>query len=315
MTGTPLQTILLATDGSPDASLAARAATALCQQTGARLHVVHVWRLPVLATAGTGPNYPDQPDTGHTSDYEAYEQQSEQVLADQLVPLQRAGLHGVVEHLCQGRPAEQIVQLGAAIPADLIVIGSRGLGPVRRLVLGSVSEGVVHEATCPVLVLRGGPDDWPPHRLIIGDDGSPTASRAATLAAQLGQFFHSHAVLVRTAPDLPRAPYQTAAERQQQRDTALQEAEAALALQAQRLTPLLGRAPAVRVALDDPARVLIATAEESDAPALIAVGSHGYGPFRRYRLGSVSTAVLRAASCPVLVVPQQPESTSADGAR
>ena len=315
MSAISLQTILLATDGSPDASLASRAATALCQQTGARLHVVHAWRLPVLATAGTGPGYPDQPDTGHTSDYEAYEQQAEQVLTDELVALQHAGLHGVVEHLCEGRPAEQIVQLSAALPADLIVIGSRGLGPVRRLVLGSVSEGVVHEATCPVLVLRGGPDAWPPRWLIIGDDGSPTASRAATLAAQIGQFVHSQAVLVHTAPDLPRAPYQTAAEQQQQRDTALQEAEAALALQAQRLTPLLGQPPARRVTIDDPARLLIATAEECDAPALIVVGSHGYGPFRRYWLGSVSTAVLRASSCPVLVVPPRQETTSADVAQ
>lgn len=306
-----LRTILLATDGSPDAALAARAAVDLCQQTGARLHVVHAWRLPMLAAAGTGPGYPDRPDTGHTSDYEAYERQAEQVLTDELVALQHAGLHGVVEHLCEGRPAEQIVQLGATLPADLIVIGSRGLGPVRRLVLGSVSEGVVHAATCPVLVLRGGPDAWPPRWLVIGDDGSPTASRAATLAARLGQYFQSHAVLVHSTPDLPRAPYQTAAEQQQQRDTALQEAEVALALQAQRLTPLLGQPPARRVSIDDPARLLIATAEERDAPALIAVGSHGYGPFRRYWLGSVSTAVLRAASCPVLVMPHQAETTSA----
>src|SRR3712207_2674630 len=60
-----------------------------------------------------------------------------------------------------GTPVDAILDLGEEIGADLIVMGSRGHGPLGRLILGSVSEGVVHHAPCPVLVLRGGPKPGP----------------------------------------------------------------------------------------------------------------------------------------------------------
>ena len=53
-----------------------------------------------------------------------------------------------------GRPVEEIVILADEIDAGLVVVGSRGLGGIRRLLLGSVSDGVVRHAHCPVLVVR-----------------------------------------------------------------------------------------------------------------------------------------------------------------
>jgi hypothetical protein len=55
------------------------------------------------------------------------------------------------------------------IEAGLIVMGSRGLGLVGRLLLGRVCKDVVHHARGPVLVVRGGEGAWPPERVIIGD--------------------------------------------------------------------------------------------------------------------------------------------------
>jgi nucleotide-binding universal stress UspA family protein len=53
-----------------------------------------------------------------------------------------------------GLPADVIVRDAAANRSDLVVVGARGLGPLRRVLLGSVSESVLGHATCPVLVVR-----------------------------------------------------------------------------------------------------------------------------------------------------------------
>ena len=57
-------------------------------------------------------------------------------------------------HLKLGRPAEEIVNLAEELGAGLVIVGSRGLGSLRRTVLGSVSENVVRYAPCPVFVAR-----------------------------------------------------------------------------------------------------------------------------------------------------------------
>ena len=60
-----------------------------------------------------------------------------------------AGVHARV-----GRPDAHIVGLADELGAGLIVLGSRGLGPLRRALMGSVSDSVVHHAHCPVLIVR-----------------------------------------------------------------------------------------------------------------------------------------------------------------
>ena len=57
-------------------------------------------------------------------------------------------------HLVRGRPDTEIVHLSEEVGAGLIVIGSRGLGGVRRALTGSVSDSVIRHAHCPVLVVR-----------------------------------------------------------------------------------------------------------------------------------------------------------------
>ncbi len=60
-----------------------------------------------------------------------------------------------LEFLEKGKPAERIVAVAKAWPADMIVIGTHGRGTVGRLLLGSVAEGVLHHAHCPVVIVRG----------------------------------------------------------------------------------------------------------------------------------------------------------------
>ena len=68
--------------------------------------------------------------------------------------LEDAGSASIQAHLGEGVPAAEIVALGEDIDAGLIVVGSRGLGGVRRALMGSVSEAVTRHAHCAVLVVR-----------------------------------------------------------------------------------------------------------------------------------------------------------------
>ena len=66
------------------------------------------------------------------------------------------GVKVVEAHLALGEPDEEIVRLAEELGVSLIVVGSRGLGRIRRLLIGSVSDSVVRRAHSPVLVVRVG---------------------------------------------------------------------------------------------------------------------------------------------------------------
>lgn len=104
------------------------------------------------------------------------------------------------EHLCEGQPAEEIIALAEELVADLVVVGSRRVGPVKRLIGGSVSEDVVHRASCPVLVVCGGKgpsSSWPAGRVVVADDGSRAARRAGDLAAEIADLSGAEVLIVR----------------------------------------------------------------------------------------------------------------------
>jgi nucleotide-binding universal stress UspA family protein len=134
--------ILLATDGSREAELAARTAADLAKNQNSELHVVYVEpTLPMIGQfADPGP--------------ERTEPESRRLLDEQVRHIEEAG--GTVDetHLRLGRPDDQIVWVAEELGAGLIVIGSRGRGGVRRALMGSVSDSVVRHAHCPVLVVR-----------------------------------------------------------------------------------------------------------------------------------------------------------------
>ena len=134
--------ILLATDSSPDAALAAQSAVELCERTGSELHVVHVGEyLPTFYA------YTEEEPT-------ELQHNAQHLLEEQTQRIEAAGGQVAQAHLLLGRPAEQIVNLSEELGVGVIVLGSRGLGALRRAVLGSVSESVVRHAHCPVFVVR-----------------------------------------------------------------------------------------------------------------------------------------------------------------
>ena len=141
--------ILLAADGSEEAALAARTATDIAEKTGSELHVVLVGLS--VSYVGMGPvEIADIP----APSQEELTEEAQRLLDAQSKQIEAAGGIVTQAHLRVGRPDEEIVALAEELGAGLIVIGSRGLGGIRRALVGSVSDSVVRHAHCPVLVVR-----------------------------------------------------------------------------------------------------------------------------------------------------------------
>jgi nucleotide-binding universal stress UspA family protein len=140
--------ILLATDGSEEAELAALRAVDLADATHSELHVVHVGVVPIFLKS-----YPGT--LGYDGKlYEQIEEESRELLRELSWRVKVAGGTVAGSHLRMGEVDLEIVALAEELGADLIVMGSRGLGGVRRALMGSVSDSVVRHAHCPVLVVR-----------------------------------------------------------------------------------------------------------------------------------------------------------------
>src|SRR5215217_5498911 len=144
--------ILLATDGSEEAALAATTAADLAQKTGSELHIVNVRLAPVYIEPTS--------EVAHwiSSIEESERKQAQQLLDAQAEQIQALGATVAQTHVRLGRPDEEIVILAEEIGAGLIAMGSRGLGGMRRVLMGSISDSVVRHAHCPVLVTRAGKD-------------------------------------------------------------------------------------------------------------------------------------------------------------
>jgi nucleotide-binding universal stress UspA family protein len=140
--------ILLATDGSEEAELAAIRAVELAQRTDAELHVVHVGVVPSFLVS-----YPGTP--GYDGKlYEQIQEQSRELLRKESWRVKVAGGTVASAHLRMGKADLEIVSLAKELRADLIVMGCRGHRGIRRAIEGSVSDGVIRHAPCPVLVVR-----------------------------------------------------------------------------------------------------------------------------------------------------------------
>jgi nucleotide-binding universal stress UspA family protein len=140
-------TILLATDGSREAELAATTAADLAQMTNSELHVLTV-----------GPDYPLYELPEHPAGFEDVlrenRREAKEMLEQQAKRIEESGGTVKETHLREGRAEEEIVEVAEEIGAGLIVMGSRGQGRLRRALMGSVSDAVVRHAHCPVTIVR-----------------------------------------------------------------------------------------------------------------------------------------------------------------
>jgi nucleotide-binding universal stress UspA family protein len=188
--------------------------------------------------------------------------------------------------------------LAASADADLLVVGARGLGRFRELVLGSVSQQCLHHAAIPVAIVREDATGPPfgPQRIVVGVDGSATSQRALEWALDAGRVRRA-TVEVAHAWDIPAVGLPVDASPWPQ----LEEAGRSVVDHALEQADTTGVVTIRRVVSRGPASaVLVGLARDAD---LVVVGSRGLGGFKGLLLGSVSHRVAHHAPCPVVVIP------------
>ena len=140
----PFRKILIAIDSEPIAAHAADLGAELARLAGAELAFIHVIEPALVNAADTG----IQPDV-----FVASVRETARRLIDDFRKRLPPSLTAL-EFVQIGTPVTEVVNAARDWPADLIVIGSHGRGGLERALLGSVAEGVMRHAACPVLVVR-----------------------------------------------------------------------------------------------------------------------------------------------------------------
>ena len=187
--------------------------------------------------------------------------------------------------------------IDASKDAWMIVAGSQGLGAMGRLLLGSVTTGLVHHAHCPVAVIHSetGAAPDPDAPVLLGIDGSPASEAATALAFDEASRRGVELLALHVWSDVGVFPILGMDWRDRENEG--QE------ILAERLAGWQEQYPDVHVErllfCDKPSRWLL---KESERAQLVVVGSHGRGGFPGMLLGSVSSAVAQSARVPVIVV-------------
>jgi nucleotide-binding universal stress UspA family protein len=199
-------------------------------------------------------------------------------------------------------PARALVEAGQ--DAALLVVGARGRGGFASLLLGSVSQKVLHRATCPVAVIRVGQeanDARRGGRIVVGVDGSRNADAALRWALAEGRR-RGAGVEVVHGWHLPFVPPYPHAAPDFDATTFEDDAREALDQAIRRAHPTPEDRLTKVMSMSGPSALLLETAKGAD---LIVVGSRGLSATTSAVLGSVSHQVTLHATCPVVVVPEE----------
>ena len=138
-----MKTILIATDGSENADQAVDVAIDLARQTGAALQVLSVRPQRAAGRAGSGP-----------ATLEVEERDGPEHIAEAAAVRAREAGVAATPHHARGDVVSSIAEAASSLGADLVVVGSRGHGPISGAVLGSVSHGLVSRSPVPLTIVR-----------------------------------------------------------------------------------------------------------------------------------------------------------------
>lgn len=169
-------TIVVGIDGSPAADHALSWARAFASPRGATVRAVMTWEVPayMISTVPLGPM---------TSPVEIVKDAARDTL-DAAVKRAEGGPGPITTVLRHGPAVPTLLAEVAEHDAELVVVGTRGLGPVRRVLLGSVSARVARDATCPVAVVPLGAPVGATGPIVVGVDGSAGSVAALRWAAR-----------------------------------------------------------------------------------------------------------------------------------
>ncbi|HEU4406343.1 MAG TPA: universal stress protein [Polyangiaceae bacterium] len=287
----PLRDVLVATDFSPGATAAVERAAILPLSEGARVHLVHV-RQGAGAAAG---------DRDEPAAREALRAEAERLTEI----ARRAGGRAPASqtYLLVGPVRREIARIARAIDADLVVLGRRGERPIGELLLGSAIDAVLQKTCAPVLVAnRAAAGGYRRPLAALKLEAAEGEARIAELAIEIagpGAEFvaamHAYAIPFETRMTIDLASHELVGYRAAYADEAV-------ARLRRRLASVDAPGAGLRLSARPRPAAEAILKEASDVDAdLIAVGSRGRAGVSRLLLGSVAEAVVRGASCDVLV--------------
>jgi len=206
-------------------------------------------------------------------------------------------------------PAAALLAEASRLRPDLVVLGWRGHGPIRRLLMGSVSRRIAREARTAVMVVRGPRDRAKDaKRFVLGYDGSHNARRALRFLAKLEPSAGARVLVLTSLPPLYSPPLSPMP--QQARRLALEGIRKAELAREKRARARLERAAGVLrrcgwsvetlLTPQAPLLSLLEAVRTFDADALV-VGARGVSGLERVLLGSVANGALERSRCPVIV--------------
>lgn len=292
-------TITVGVDGSECSIEALRWALAEGARRDALVHAILVWEPPLPL-----PYRPlDVTVDGHLR--EAAEQTLRLASAKAAEGTKRTDpLPRLKLEVLRGQAAAILVD--AADASDLLVVGSRGHGEFRGLLLGSVSQQCAHHARCPIVIVHHQVQPAARPRIVVGVDGSAGSRRALVWAVDEARRRGARLDVVHawTGPSVVGAglafthyPY---VELEESATAVLEASIASVDVQGVEVHRIR--------ASGSPPWMLARAAEGAE---LLVVGSRGRGGFARLILGSVSQQCAHHAPCPVVIVPSAPEEADA----
>lgn len=206
-----------------------------------------------------------------------------------------------------GSTVQSLLDYASSTKSELIVCGTRGLGGFRRMMIGSVSSGLVAHAGCPVLVVRmdnTGEKRPEFRRILVAVDGSEEARTAAKVAVDVAKKLEVEELTALYVSTLPWAAYSgDVAVPVENIEDQLMEVGARATAEVEAIAQKEG--VKVKKAIEEEVGSSVggitkyAAAEKVD---LIVLGTRGLGGVKRLLLGSVANGVVTYAGCSVLVV-------------